>query len=41
MGKYIEIIGAREHNLQNVSVRIPQNKVTVVTGLFNIISAGG
>lgn len=33
MGKYIEIIGAREHNLQNVSVRIPQNKVTVVTGL--------
>ena len=33
MNDYIEIIGAREHNLKNVSVRIPQRKITVVTGL--------
>ena len=33
LGEYIEIIGAREHNLQNVSVQIPQKKITVVTGV--------
>ncbi len=30
---YIEVVGASEHNLQNVSVRIPRNSLTVVTGL--------
>ncbi len=25
--------GAREHNLQNLSLRIPRNKITVITGL--------
>lgn len=30
---YIEIIGAREHNLKNVSIRIPKNKLVVMTGL--------
>ena len=29
----IEIKGAREHNLKNVSINIPKNKLTVITGL--------
>ncbi len=29
----IEITGAREHNLKNVSLIIPRNKLTVITGL--------
>jgi excinuclease ABC subunit A len=29
----IEVRGAREHNLKNVSVTIPKNKLTVITGL--------
>ena len=31
--KYIEIKGARQHNLKNVNVNIPKNKLTVITGL--------
>ena len=31
--KYIEIQGARVNNLKNVSVRIPRNKLVVITGL--------
>jgi excinuclease ABC subunit A len=31
--KYIEIKGARVHNLKNVDVRIPRNKLVVITGL--------
>lgn len=30
---YIEVVGARVHNLKNVSVRIPHNRLTVITGL--------
>lgn len=30
---YIEIKGAREHNLKNVDIKIPKNKLTVITGL--------
>lgn len=30
---YIEVKGARENNLKNIDVRIPQNRFTVVTGL--------
>ena len=30
---YIVIKGARTHNLKNVNVRIPKNKITVITGL--------
>lgn len=30
---YIEIIGAREHNLKNIDVKIPLNTLTVVTGV--------
>ncbi len=29
----IIVKGAREHNLKNVSLRIPRNKITVITGL--------
>ncbi len=31
--KYIEIKGARVHNLKNVSLKIPRNKFIVITGL--------
>jgi len=31
--KFIEIKGAREHNLKNVDINIPKNKLTVITGL--------
>ena len=30
---YIDIIGANENNLKNVNVRIPRNKLVVITGL--------
>ncbi len=30
---YLEIIGAREHNLQDIDVKIPRNKLVVITGL--------
>ncbi len=30
---YLYIKGAREHNLKNISVKIPRNKLTVITGL--------
>lgn len=30
---YLEIFGARVHNLQNIDLRIPRNQLTVVTGL--------
>ncbi len=33
MNDKIEIKGAREHNLKNVDISIPKNKLTVVTGL--------
>ncbi|MBK9284863.1 MAG: excinuclease ABC subunit UvrA [Sphingobacteriaceae bacterium] len=29
----IEIIGARSHNLKNISINIPRNKLVVITGL--------
>jgi excinuclease ABC subunit A len=30
--EWIKIIGAREHNLKNVDLEIPKNKLTVITG---------
>src|SRR5450432_1212793 len=30
---HISVRGARQHNLQNISIRIPRNTLTVVTGL--------
>src|ERR1035437_2900338 len=31
--EYIEVIGARVHNLKNIDVSVPRNKLVVVTGL--------
>src|SRR5450830_1482058 len=31
--EWIVVAGAREHNLKNITVRIPRNQVTVITGL--------
>ncbi len=33
MAKYIKIKGAREHNLKNIDVNIPRDKLVVLTGL--------
>lgn len=33
MAEFIEIKGAREHNLKNVDVKIPRNKLVVITGM--------
>jgi len=30
--QWIKVVGAREHNLKNIDVSIPKNKVTVITG---------
>src|SRR5450756_2230338 len=30
---YIEIRGAREHNLKDISIKIPRDKLVVITGL--------
>ena len=29
----IEIIGARENNLKNISINIPKNKIVLITGV--------
>lgn len=31
--EYIDIKGAREHNLKSIDIKIPKNKLTVITGL--------
>lgn len=31
--EYLEVFGAREHNLQNIDVAIPREKLVVITGL--------
>lgn len=31
--EFIEVFGAREHNLKNIHVKIPRNKLTVITGV--------
>ena len=31
--EYLEIIGAREHNLKNIDVSIPRNKLITITGI--------
>ena len=33
MNEYLVIRGAREHNLKNISLKIPRDKLTVITGL--------
>lgn len=33
MKEYIEVKGAKEHNLKNIDIRIPRNELVVITGL--------
>ena len=33
MQKYIDIKGARENNLKNINIKIPKDKLVVMTGL--------
>ena len=33
MEKFIEIIGAKSHNLKNINCRLPRGKITVITGV--------
>ena len=33
MNKYINVTGAKEHNLKNISVNVPRNSLTIITGL--------
>ena len=33
MEEYLEIFGAREHNLKNIDLRIPREKLVVITGV--------
>lgn len=33
MDNYIDVLGAREHNLKNIDIAIPKNKLVVITGL--------
>jgi Excinuclease ATPase subunit len=33
MDKFIEIKGAKIHNLKNIDIKIPKNKLTVITGV--------
>ncbi|MEN3045410.1 MAG: excinuclease ABC subunit UvrA [Candidatus Hydrothermales bacterium] len=33
MDQYIKVYGAREHNLKNINVLIPKNKLVVITGI--------
>ena len=30
---YIQVTGAREHNLKNIDIRIPRNQLVVITGV--------
>jgi excinuclease ABC subunit A len=31
--EFIEVVGAQEHNLKNINLKIPRNKLVVITGL--------
>jgi excinuclease ABC subunit A len=33
MEKFIEIVGAKSHNLKNITCKIPRGKITVITGV--------
>ena len=33
MADFLEIKGAREHNLKNVDLKIPRDKLVVITGV--------
>jgi excinuclease ABC subunit A len=31
--EFIEVFGAKEHNLKNIDISIPKNKLVVITGI--------
>jgi excinuclease ABC subunit A len=33
MEKFIEIVGAKSHNLKNIHCKIPRGKITTITGV--------
>ena len=33
MSEFIRVVGAREHNLKDVTVDIPRNKLVVISGV--------
>ena len=33
MSEFLEVFGAKTHNLKNINVKIPKNKMTVITGV--------
>jgi excinuclease ABC subunit A len=33
MSEFLEVYGAKTHNLKNIDVKIPKNKITVITGV--------
>ncbi|MCH2189161.1 excinuclease ABC subunit UvrA, partial [Candidatus Gracilibacteria bacterium] len=33
MSQYLQVFGAKTHNLKNIDVKIPKNKMTVITGV--------
>ncbi len=33
MEKFIEIVGAKSHNLKNIHCKIPRGKITIITGI--------
>ena len=37
----ISIIGAKEHNLKNVDLEIPKNKLVVITGVSGSLTVAG
>ncbi len=32
----LRVVGAREHNLKNITVEIPRDKLVVITGLVRV-----
>ncbi len=34
LNNWIKVVGAREHNLKNISVAIPKNKLTGISNVF-------
>src|ERR1044071_9785605 len=37
--EFIEVLGAREHNLKNIDISIPKNKLVVITGISGSVKS--